>query len=202
MDIKLIENENTPVAPPIRRPQFYYGENKELIESVTKYVVDNHNALGIAANQLSLNGKRLNKRFFMERVLWEETNESGQIWRPIVNPHIVERYGVIDRRIEGCLTWVGKDLVADRYRKIAVAYYNMHGEFVEEFITGFQAHVWQHEINHLDGVPEVIADSGMTNHNLAVKYERNEPCPCGTGKKYKKCCGMYEVKIREFSKNS
>ncbi len=24
----------------------------------------------------------------------------------------------------------------------------------------------------------------------APKLGRNEPCPCGSGKKYKKCCGM------------
>ena len=27
----------------------------------------------------------------------------------------------------------------------------------------------------------------MTHH---AKIARNEPCPCGSGKKYKKCCGM------------
>ena len=24
------------------------------------------------------------------------------------------------------------------------------------------------------------------------KVGRNDPCPCGSGKKYKKCCGMHE----------
>jgi len=24
----------------------------------------------------------------------------------------------------------------------------------------------------------------------AAKVGRNDPCPCGSGKKYKKCCGM------------
>ena len=24
------------------------------------------------------------------------------------------------------------------------------------------------------------------------KIGRNEPCPCGSGKKYKKCCGLTE----------
>lgn len=24
------------------------------------------------------------------------------------------------------------------------------------------------------------------------KIGRNDPCPCGSGKKYKKCCGMHE----------
>ncbi|MFC4354325.1 SEC-C metal-binding domain-containing protein [Chryseomicrobium palamuruense] len=25
--------------------------------------------------------------------------------------------------------------------------------------------------------------------NLPTKARRNDPCPCGSGKKYKKCCG-------------
>ncbi|MDD4439163.1 MAG: SEC-C metal-binding domain-containing protein [Tissierellia bacterium] len=29
----------------------------------------------------------------------------------------------------------------------------------------------------------------MTKSN---KIGRNEPCPCGSGKKYKKCCGMHK----------
>jgi len=27
---------------------------------------------------------------------------------------------------------------------------------------------------------------------VGEKVGRNDPCPCGSGKKYKKCCGMYE----------
>ncbi len=30
------------------------------------------------------------------------------------------------------------------------------------------------------------------------KVGRNDPCPCGSGKKYKKCCGL-ENKKRQFS---
>lgn len=44
--------------------------------------------------------------------------------------------------------------------------------------------------------PEPAAKPDMSirkpNYNPAVKVEktgRNEPCPCGSGKKYKKCCG-------------
>lgn len=28
---------------------------------------------------------------------------------------------------------------------------------------------------------------------MSVKISRNEPCPCGSGKKYKKCCGLKET---------
>ena len=35
-------------------------------------------------------------------------------------------------------------------------------------------------------------DGIQTNQNTPViskKIARNEPCPCGSGKKYKQCCG-------------
>ena len=44
---------------------------------------------------------------------------------------------------------------------------------------------------------KMIHDTAQENHQLTVvdpknnekKVRRNEPCPCGSGKKYKKCCG-------------
>jgi hypothetical protein len=32
-------------------------------------------------------------------------------------------------------------------------------------------------------------DGPTDPHRAAPKVGRNEPCPCGSGKKYKKCCG-------------
>ena len=45
----------------------------------------------------------------------------------------------------------------------------------------------QHEIDHLNGV--VCMDRKReTTIVKDKKVGRNEPCPCGSGKKYKKCC--------------
>jgi hypothetical protein len=30
-----------------------------------------------------------------------------------------------------------------------------------------------------------------------MEIKRNDPCPCGSGKKYKKCCGLKEAKSRQ-----
>lgn len=60
----------------------------------------------------------------------------------------------------------------------------------------------QHEIDHLngiclpwkDGVKEVIEDNSINrggDYFIPPKTDgvgRNAPCPCGSGKKYKKCC--------------
>ncbi|MEO1524705.1 MAG: DUF1186 domain-containing protein [Planctomycetota bacterium] len=36
---------------------------------------------------------------------------------------------------------------------------------------------------------EEVGDNETTIRNLDLKVGRNEKCPCGSGKKYKKCCG-------------
>jgi len=37
---------------------------------------------------------------------------------------------------------------------------------------------------------EPVPEKNITPFNMASgKIGRNEPCPCGSGKKYKKCCG-------------
>jgi len=33
------------------------------------------------------------------------------------------------------------------------------------------------------------ADSSSAKQSKRKKIGRNDPCPCGSGKKYKKCCG-------------
>ena len=45
----------------------------------------------------------------------------------------------------------------------------------------------QHEIDHLNGV---VCMDRKVNTTIVKdkKIGRNEPCPCGSGKKYKKCC--------------
>ncbi len=52
-----------------------------------------------------------------------------------------------------------------------------------------------HEVSQFEKVAGnwVYVDGEMpkpeTVRNAAKKVGRNEPCPCGSGKKYKKCCG-------------
>jgi preprotein translocase subunit SecA len=42
------------------------------------------------------------------------------------------------------------------------------------------------ELNMISG--DTSGDTG-TVENTEPKIGRNDPCPCGSGKKYKKCCG-------------
>jgi preprotein translocase subunit SecA len=37
--------------------------------------------------------------------------------------------------------------------------------------------------------PSKQENKNIDPKNLTRKISRNEPCPCGSGKKYKRCCG-------------
>jgi len=51
----------------------------------------------------------------------------------------------------------------------------------------------QNSIKVLHEKSNFVLENGLWKYNDGELYnskvERNEPCPCGSGKKYKKCCG-------------
>jgi uncharacterized protein len=40
-----------------------------------------------------------------------------------------------------------------------------------------------------DEVMPMLAAATRAREKVPAKVGRNDPCPCGSGKKYKKCCG-------------
>ena len=41
-----------------------------------------------------------------------------------------------------------------------------------------------------EAADEVVASMNNPKILIVDKHGRNQPCPCGSGKKYKKCCGF------------
>lgn len=69
-----------------------------------------------------------------------------------INPEIVKREGVPEEAMEGCLSVpnvYGKVL---RYPKVKVRALNLLGQPVRLTATGFLARVFQHEIDHTEGI--------------------------------------------------
>ncbi|NOY69575.1 MAG: hypothetical protein GXP53_08815 [Deltaproteobacteria bacterium] len=67
-------------------------------------------------------------------------------------------------------------------------------ERVKELESIFEEHGWKYTIELEPDKPEDINDLEMLLNPLQTKIAekkvgRNEACPCGSGKKYKKCCG-------------
>ncbi|MDO8290834.1 MAG: YchJ family protein [Parvibaculum sp.] len=65
-------------------------------------------------------------------------------------------------------------------------------EFVAQFRQKDEDRV-HHETGHFgrhDGRWYYVDGSMGTRPRIVVKVGRNDPCICGSGKKYKKCCGL------------
>jgi peptide deformylase len=190
MIFEVIPNQQTPRVPDIEDIELFFIQNIKTLVAFKEYAESRYDAAGLAANQCSVDGERLMLRVFAFKLLNAVTNEP--LWRLIINPEVIECIGMKEIKAEGCLTWKGKVVVAERSRAVKVKYYNEIGEPVTETYTGFASQVWQHEINHLNGVEEQIEEYEYINKIPKRKdVGRNDPCPCNSGKKYKHCCLLY-----------
>jgi len=67
-------------------------------------------------------------------------------------------------------------------------------ERLKEVASIFEENGWKYTIGLEPDKPEDITDLEILLNPpkpkiAEKKVGRNEPCPCGSGKKYKKCCG-------------
>lgn len=67
-------------------------------------------------------------------------------------------------------------------------------ERVKELASVFDENGWKYKIELEPDKPEDIEALEILLNPIKTKIAekkmgRNEPCPCGSGKKYKKCCG-------------
>lgn len=69
----------------------------------------------------------------------------------IVNPEVIHSEGPISLQ-EGCLSVPGQFEQTPRFQKVRVRFQDRKGEWHEQEAEGRLAHVFQHEIDHLDGL--------------------------------------------------
>lgn len=69
----------------------------------------------------------------------------------IVNPRILKKEGKA-KFLEGCLSFPGLEVEINRAKKIWVSYTNEKGEPVDLELDGVFSVVFQHEIDHINGI--------------------------------------------------
>ena len=150
MKFKIIANEQTPAIKILAFDKIALEYDKQKLVKFLSFASRQFNCCGLAANQVSLDGERIMGNFFAIKV--------GHVWDLVICPEILAYNGKPTTEREGCLTWLGKAIVAKRYPNIDVTYYNIKGEKFVRTISGFEAQIWQHEYNHLRGIKEVIEE--------------------------------------------
>ena len=200
MDFKVIPDQQTPTVELLSRSvKSLIEDNHTQFKAFLEFAKTQSTAVGLAANQVSLDGERFMHRVFALKNLKKASDGSwttDNTWRLIIDPVITERYGIKIEKSEGCLTWINRKIISERHRFVKVSYYTVDDDF--EIITkvdneeheDFEAQIWQHEINHLNGVEERVEGHSYILH-VKDPAQRNDACPCGSGKKYKSCCHSF-----------
>jgi len=87
----------------------------------------------------------------------------------MINPQIIERSGDLVAGWEGCLSVPGTRGLVMRDRAISVRYLTRYGELVQQELTDFIARIFQHELDHLDGI--LFPDRVSTSTDLITEAE-------------------------------
>lgn len=110
--------------------------------------------VGLAAPQLGV----------AKRIIIVDTASTGMGEAPelqaFINPKIVAKSEITEQGREGCFSTGNVCGNVDRSSEVVVEAFNRKGELVSGTWTGFTARIFQHEIDHLDGIrfPDRITD--------------------------------------------
>jgi len=185
-------SSNINVLKTVSEPVVSVVEAQEIIDRLKPFIANDH-SVGLAAIQIGINKKigviKKNDDFLC-----------------LINSEVVEKEEEFVYFNEGCLSFPDKFYNTNRYKHYIIKNYRIaNDKFEEEKLYFFYptdrhdesfgrndkilAIAIQHEMDHFDG--KIITEYAVKNVPLTrdfPKVGRNDPCPCGSGKKYKKCC--------------
>jgi peptide deformylase len=167
----LLRKEAVPIEDVNHKGEFYRDKAEGMLELMYEA-----NGIGLAANQVGWL-----ERLIVKDETGKQSASGGE--RVFINPQIIHEEGETLEE-EGCLSLPGVFGKVSRAKKIVVAAYNLKGERLEMEAEGLSARVWQHEIDHLNGI--LIIDKMTPASRLAVS------------KRLKELEQMYKISAGEF----
>ncbi len=115
-----------------------------------------HEGIGLAAPQVGLS-----LRLFVTRHAEDREQPGGLVY---INPTIEVLDGTVVEDLEGCLSLPDIDVLVRRPVSVRLRATGLDGEEIVEESDEHFARVWQHEVDHLDGV--LIIDRMNTMERL------------------------------------
>ncbi len=148
---------------PTQRVDVIDEEVRRLIQDMfdTMYHAE---GVGLAANQIGVSLK----------VMVIDTSKkegSPPIKVVMVNPELVEAEGQIKYR-EGCLSFPGLVVEVNRYSRVKVKATDINGEEKTYEFVGFPAIVFQHEMDHLEGITFIDRVNGLKRRLALDRYAK------------------------------
>ena len=189
--INCFKEDNPVIQKKLRKVSV--DEGLKIAEELFRILNERKDGIGLAANQVGI----------------DASVAVVNVREPLIliNPVIKEQWDEVPY-YEGCLSFPGKGCHTKRYRNVIVhteqeesdwyfsgvetggeskGTWESEGKKQDTELRLLEAVCIQHEIDHLNGI--VCMDRKVdTTIRVEKMPGRNEPCHCGSGKKYKKCC--------------
>ena len=140
-------------------------ELQSFIDDLIETGIDS-NGVGIAAPQV-YESKRIFIISSRPNARYPNAPELGPI--ALINPEIISHSDEIEKDWEGCLSIPGIRGLVPRYKSIKVRYQTRDGAKEENEFTDFVARIFQHELDHLNGI--VFLDRMESSHEIITEKE-------------------------------
>ena len=193
-DIEILRKKSDPVTSVVEAKAILLKLEEEILKT---------NGIGLSAIQIGI----------PKQIAIIKSSKGGFVH--IINPAIIEKDEEFIFTGEGCLSFPGVYCKSKRFEHFVIInrvieengfrdetqYYHCEGHGNVESLSDYEALAAQHEIDHFCG--KTILDYGFDKYEVSrrnkdntgetvksidKKTGRNDPCPCGSLKKYKKCC--------------
>lgn len=100
--------------------------------------------------------------------------------RVVINPKILSYNGTLTKKWEGCLSFKLAFGQVPRYAGVLVEYMDEHGEMHTEKATGLLAHIFQHEVDHLQGIRYIDRMEDLSSLMTEGEYRKKFGKPKST----------------------
>ncbi len=107
--------------------------------------------VGLAAPQIGLSERLIVVEYYEREEDEENEDAPKKVWA-LANPEIVKASEETLMGVEGCLSIPGLIGEVERHESVQVRALNRHGKPVKIKAKGWLARIFQHEIDHLNGV--------------------------------------------------
>lgn len=125
--------------------------------------------VGLAAPQIGLSERIIVIEYFEREEDEEKENAPKKVWA-VVNPEIIKASEETLMGVEGCLSIPGLVGEVERHAAVQVRGLNRHGKPLKIKAEGWLARIFQHEIDHLNGIL-------FTDRAVRVWKPEDEPEP-------------------------
>lgn len=139
-DEAVLRSTSRPVNGGMLRGETYATLRRRMLATVRN---PENEGVGIAAPQVGV----LRRIIAVQRF-----DKAGEPFEFFLNPEIIGVSGEKQAGREGCLSVPDRYGDVERWQQIRVRYIDEDGEPREEEIAGFTAVIFQHELDHLDGI--------------------------------------------------